>query len=199
MVSETSIHVSKDKTSRKALATILIVTLVIVVAVVGYWFLSRSPGYSWLFRGAYSKYYGETTVPRGDALVRVQMNLRIEVLNFNKTHAKILFYMKVETPWEIQEYQNLTWSDLSRKSYEMEGFTLKKTYEQETYIENFGVKVCIIYEFESQKMGTIMTLYVDKQTFWPLKFKLTTEAIHNMPAISLDLNLMETNIPQIKS
>jgi len=182
------------KGKRKSLAIIAIVLIaVVVIAFAVYWFMMRPSGIPWLFKGAYAKYHGETTV----LFITVKVDMRLEVVDYNSTHAKLLMYMKMDTPLGSQEFQNVTWSDLTKKSYEIEGATLKRTYEQETYIEGFGTRKCTIYEYKSTS-GSLMTMYVDKETAWPIKMTFTTEATQNMPGMSLDLKITESNIPGLK-
>lgn len=188
--------VPTKKKGRKALyAVIAIVIIAAVVGVLFLWFFSKPSGLPWLFKGAYAKYHGETTV----LFITVKLDARIEVVDYNSTHAKLLTYIKMDTPVGSQEFQNVTWSDLSRKSYEMEGYNLKRAYEQEVYIENFGTRTCTVYEFESKTSpGTLMMMYVDKNVGWPVKMKFSSEATQTTPALSIDLNLTESNIPGLK-
>jgi hypothetical protein len=123
--------------------------------------------------------------------------MRLEVVDYNSTHAKLLMYVKMETPLGSQEFQNTTWSDLTKKSYEIQGSKLKRVYDQETYIEGFGTRKCTVYEYETSP-GSLMIAYVDKETSWPIKFTLTTETTQNAPKISMDLKITETNIPGLK-
>ncbi|MGB9693883.1 MAG: hypothetical protein ACPLYF_03475 [Fervidobacterium sp.] len=183
------------KGKRRIFAVVAGVIVVLVVAFAVYWFFFQPQGIPWLFRGAYAKYHGETTV----LFVTVKLDLRLEVVDYNATHAKMLMYVKMETPFGSQEFQNVTWSDLTKKSYEVEGYDLKRTYEQETYVEGIGTRTCVIYEYESKTSpGTLMIMYVDKNVGWPIKMRFTSEATQNMPSMSLDLNLTESNIPGFK-
>lgn len=169
----------------------LIGIVAVVVAVIAgatlYWYFTRQPSIPWLFRGAYAKYHGETTV----LFVPVKADLRTEVVDYNATHVKLLEYFKIETPLGTREFQNVSWYDLIKKSYEIEGYTLKRTYEQEVYLESTGTRKCIVYEYE-HRTGGLMTLYVDKEVMWPIKIRFSSEAA---AALSIDLNLVESNIP----
>lgn len=60
--------------------------------------------------------------------------------------------------------QNTTRADLTKKTYEMEGSTLKNAYEQEVYVENLGTRTCMVYEYEGENQGMTI-IYVDKETF----------------------------------
>jgi hypothetical protein len=182
------------KGNRKILAVVAIITIA-VVALAAYWFLMRPSGIPWLFKGAYVNYHGETTI----SFITVKLDMRLEVVDYNSTHAKILMFVKMDTPLGSQEFQNTTWSDLTKKSYEIEGSKLKRTYEQETYIEGFGTRKCTVYEYESlSSPGSLMIVYVDKEVAWPIKITLTTEATQNMPGMSIDLKITESNIPGLK-
>jgi hypothetical protein len=184
------------KGKRKSLAVMAIIIIaVVVVALAAYWFLIRPSEIPWLFKGAYAKYHGETTV----LFVTVKVDMRLEVVDYNSTHAKLLMYVKMDTPLGSREFQNTTWSDLTKKSYEIGGLELKRTYEQETYIEGFGTRKCTVYEYESlSNPGSLMIVYIDKETAWPIKITLTTEATQNISEMSIDLKITESNIPGLK-
>jgi hypothetical protein len=77
----------------KVVLVIAVLTVVILVLVTAYWYMSR-PQYSWLFKGAYAVYKGEAYV----LFLPLEVTLRLEVVDFNKTHAKILFYAKARAP-----------------------------------------------------------------------------------------------------
>lgn len=179
---------------RRALVVAAVIIAVVIVGFVAYWFFLRPTGLPWLFKGAYAKYYGETTV-----LITIKLDVQLEVVDYNSTHAKLLEYVKVDTPLGSQESQNVTWVDLTKKSYEVEGWTLETTYEQEVYLEDFGTRKCVIYEYESTSTpGTLMKMYVDKETVWPVKMTFTTEATETIPGMSIDLTITESNIPGLK-
>jgi len=186
--------VAQGKSRKKIAIAVMAVAIIVVATFLVYWFMMKTPTYPWLFKGAYANYYGETTA----LFISVKLTVRLEVVDFNETHAKLLTYLKMDTPLGSREFQNTTWSDLTKKSYEMEGYNLKRSYDQEVYIENLGTRQCIIYEFESTRGGGTMTLYVDKQTMWPIKMKFSSAKTPETPSISLDLTLTETNIPGLK-
>ena len=192
MNGETEAEVKLPTDSRKKIIIVSSIVIIIVVAIIiSYWFfLKPLPKYPWLFEGAYGKYTGETNIMG----MTINVTLRMEVLEFNDTHAKILNYIKVITPFGSQEFQNITWADLTEEIYEMEGYTLKNTYDQEIYTEKFGTRTCTVYEFEGENQSMTI-IYVDKETFWPIKIKLTSTGT---TAMSLDLDLIETNIPGLK-
>lgn len=188
--------VSSKKRIRKVLCVLIgMVMIAIILGAFIYWFFIRPAEIPWLFRGAYAEYHGEITV----LSITINISLRLEVVDYNTTHAKLQMYMEIETPLGTEKSQNVVWSHLDNKSYTVEGYTLKKTYEEEVYIENFGTRKCIIYEYESETSpGTLMTMYVDKTFGWPIKMKFSSEAENNMPSIPMDLNLIKSNIPDLK-
>ncbi|MCX8186771.1 MAG: hypothetical protein N3G48_06675 [Sulfolobales archaeon] len=178
----------------KILLTISVSAIVVIAGVFTYWYLSQ-PSIAWLFKGAYAKYYGEASF----LIITARLDMHLEIVDYNSTHAKLLMYMKVRTPLGSSEIQNVTWVDLSKKVYNVEGYDLMRTYEQEIYVEGLGSRVCIIYEYASKTAPrTLMTMYVDKRVGWPIKMKLSFEATQNIPGMSLDLTLTESNIPGLK-
>jgi hypothetical protein len=105
--------------------------------------------------------------------------------------------MKMDTPLGSREFQNITWSSLTGKSYGVEGSKLKRVYEQEVFVEGFGTRKCVIYEYESPSEGIIM--YVDKETAWSVKITFTLKTAENEPEITIDLKITESNIPGLKN
>jgi hypothetical protein len=175
---------------RRRLAVIVVILTVVAVAgFTVYWFFMRPPAVPWLFKGAYAKYHGEASI----LFMTVKLDMRLEVVDYNSTHVKILMYMKMDTPLGSREFQNVTWSSLTGKSYGVEGSKLKRVYEQEVFVEGFGTRKCVIYEYESSSERIIV--YVDKETAWPIKITFTFE---NMPGVSIDLKITESNIPGLK-
>lgn len=181
--------------SRKKTFTItaLVIVAIIVFAFAAYWFLT-TPRIPWLFKGAYANYHGEAII----LFIPVKLDMRVEVVDYNSTHVKLLQYMKMDTPLGSQEYQNTTWMDLTKKVYEIEGVKLKRTYEQEIYIEGFGTRKCIVYEYESTPSGSLMIYYVDKEVVWPVKITFSMIGAQDIPGLSIDLKITDTNIPGLK-
>ncbi|MFZ8795294.1 MAG: hypothetical protein ACO2O2_15645, partial [Acidilobaceae archaeon] len=69
----------------KVVLVIAVLALVILALATAYWYVSR-PQYPWLFKGAYAVYKGEAYF----LFLPLEVTLRLEVVDFNKTHAKIL-------------------------------------------------------------------------------------------------------------
>lgn len=173
------------------IVAVAVIVIVVIAGVFAYWWISRPAPASqaaWLFDGAYATYSGQTTV----SIVTVNMTMRLEVVDFNSTHAKLLTYMKMESNMMAPiETQNTTWADLRTTSFEVEGYNLTQTREDDVYIEGFGTKHCMIYEYSGP--GMTMTYYVDKEIGWPLKMEFSVSE----GTIDMDFNLTlkETNIP----
>jgi len=176
---------------RWLIAAVVVIVIVVVAGVFAYWWLSRPPPSSqaaWLFDGAYATYSGQTTV----LTVSVNLTMRLEVVDYNSTHAKLLTYMKMTSSVMAPvEWQNTTWTDLRTASYEVEGYDLAYTHEGEVYIEGLGTKHCMISKYVSPDIT--MMYYVDKETEWPLKIEFTIT--EDSMSMDFDLTLKETNIP----
>ena len=160
--------------------------------------------------GAYATYSGEAS----SALATANMTMRIEIVDLNSTHAKLLVYQKVNfaisdsvtgiTPNSSPvENQETFWVDLPNIANLNIAETPIRTTEEHVYIEGFGTRYCIIKEYDQS--GTILegsktfTIYVDKETGWILKMKwapLDTGS-SKLGLNSLELNIEETNIPDL--
>jgi hypothetical protein len=171
---------------------VVVIVIVVVAGVFAYWWFSRPPPFtaSWLFEGAYAEYSGQTTVP----FVSMNMTMRFEVVEYNSTHAKLLTHMKMESNVTAPiESEDTTWADLRTTSYEVEGYDLTETREDDVYIEGFGTKHCMIYEYSGPNI--MMTYYVDKEIGWPIKMEFTVT--QGSMSMDFDLTLNETNIPEL--
>jgi hypothetical protein len=171
----------------KVVLVIVVLAVVILALVTAYWYVSR-PQYPWLFKGAYTVYRGEAY----ELLLPLEVTLRLEVVDFNRTHAKILFYAKARVPIGADEMQDVKWVDLTRGSYGSEKFGLERVYEEERYIEGLGVRKLTVYEFKYD--GGTEVVYVDSRTLWPVKVTYKSDKYGS----KIDLNIVETNIPGLK-
>jgi hypothetical protein len=153
----------------------------------------RPPGVPWLFKGAYANYHGETTI----LFVPIKSDMRFEVIDHNSTHAKVLTYLKIDTPVGSRETQNTVWIDIT-KEFRFNESMIIRSYEQEVYVENFGTRNCIVYEYASTPPGSLITIYVDKEVVWPVKITFTIAPTQDIPGISIDLKITDTNIPGLK-
>jgi len=131
--------------------------------------------------------------------------MRIEIADLNSTHLKTLFQMKMtsESLGTLFDDQETNWVNIEETTSlgmdEIEGYTIDRAYEDHVYIEGVGTKYCKIYEFSSSdtedtKMTT-MTLYVDPDIVWPIKFSFHMNIEDE--EIIFNINLTETNIPAL--
>jgi len=120
--------------------------------------------------------------------------MRLEVVEYTSTRAKLLTRVRMESNMmQPFESEDTTWADLRGTSYEVEGYDLTETREDDVYIEGLGTKHCMIFEYSGS--GTTMEYYVDKEIGWPLKmeFSMTQSSIH----MDFSLTLKDTNIPDL--
>lgn len=146
---------------------------------------------SWLFKGAYARYEGSTSL----LLMTFNVEMRQEVKDFNSTHAELLTSLSLNSDFGDSEESNTSiWVDLEENQYEIEEATLTNRYETTETFEKFGTREVIIYEYSTD--GPTILVYVDKQINWPLKMsmELTGEDYINL---NIDIELVETNIPEL--
>lgn len=174
---------TKVLSKTKKLLIIVIIVLLTVSGFVAYQLLFPRT----IFKGAYAVYYGKTSL----LSITINVTLRLEIVDINTTHAKILTYIKIETPLGLREYQNTTWVNLKNYTYNTENSKLIKNYEDTIYIEGIGTRNVIVYEYRN-KDGSETIYYVDKKTGWPIKIRYT------LLGQSIDLNLIDTNVPGLK-
>jgi hypothetical protein len=188
---------AKPKSSLKIAAIAMVIIAVVVSALlVGILFLKPSGQSAWLFKGAYAEYEGSTTMNVMTINVSVDFAVRQEVLDFNSTHAKISTYFKMGSSFgEAVENETAVWVPLSQVGFAnaFDEANLTKSYESTEDIAGFGTKNCMVYEYAISDEGLSMTVYVDKQIGWPLKMTVSMGSEY-----SLDINLVDTNIPGLK-
>ena len=157
----------------------LVAAIVVVSLVLGgvYWvYVSYFALPPWVFKGAYGKYYGEDSY----LFMTVKITLYREILEFNKTHYKVLVSVKLDYPLSIQEEQLIKWVAFNSVSED-----IVKEYESTVYIDSLGIsRDCTVYEHSD---GSIK--YYDKKTGFPIKFHVKYNSHF------IDLNLVETNVP----
>jgi hypothetical protein len=190
-----------------------VVAVVAVSVVVGAFlvsaFISSPQGENaWLFKGAYATYKGSTSLTSGDIgmydlSMSIEFTIRQEVVDFNSTHALVSTSFRMsssfgETIGEIVEDENSTWVPLSQMGLmnAFEEVDLTKSYESTVDIAGFGTRTCMVYEYALSDEGLTMTVYVDKEIDWPLKMTVSMTGEDSIN-LSLDINLVETNIPAL--
>ena len=149
---------------------------------------------SWLFDGAYAKYEGSTSVLG----FGFDFSVKLEVLDHNRTHAYLSTSFRMQSSLgEMAEEENATWVELSQIGFSnaFSESNVTRSYDATLDFGDMGTRDCTVYEFATD--GPTMTIYVDKEIGWPLKMKATMtgeDSIH----LSLDINLVDTNIPALE-
>lgn len=196
-------RIEPKKGSKKILFIFLIVIAVVIVAVLVYVFLlsngeiSIGPQDELYFKGAYANYGGSTTY----FFMTVDFSMRMEIVDLNSTHVKTLLNMTMQSNvlGTLFDEQETTWApkhEIGTITWEkMEGYSLVNSYEDHVYVEGLGTRKCKIYEFsstDSEDSDLTITVYVDDQILWPIKFSLDT-TMENQ-TIYFDISLKDTNI-----
>jgi hypothetical protein len=134
--------------------------------------------------------------------VTVDFTIREEVVDFNSTHALISTSFQMSSSFgdmDDENVQNRTWVPLSEMGLmtAFEDVNLTKSYESTVNIDGFGTRNCMVYEYAISDEGLAMAVYVDKSIGWPLKMTISMTGDYSIN-LSLDINLVETNIPALK-
>jgi hypothetical protein len=173
--------------------------MAVVGLVIGAFFasalLSKPTGQdAWLFKGAYAKYEGSTSVMG----LGFNFSVKLEVLDFNSTHAYMSTSFKMGSSLgEIAEENNSTWVELSKVGF-MNAFSqsnITNSYAATLDFGSLGTRSCTVYEIATD--GPTMTVYVDNTIGWPLKMKASVTG-EGSTSLSLDITLVDTNIPELK-
>ena len=215
----TSTSVAHPKSHVKLIAVVAVVAISVVVGgflVSG--FISNPQGGAssttqdqdeWLFKGAYATYAGSTTFTSEDfdiydMSMNVDFNIRQEVVDFNTTHALVSTSFRMSSSisgmdGETVEDENSTWVPLSQIGFmsAFEDVNLTSSYKSTVDITGMGTRTCMVYEYAISDEGLKMKVYVDEAIGWPLKITLSLTG-ENSINLSLDINLVETNIPALK-
>ena len=146
---------------------------------------------SWLFKGAYAKYKGTTTL----MFMSFNVEMRQEVKDFNTTHVELQTFLSFDSDFGESEETNATvWIDLEENNYEIADATLTNKYEITETFDKFGSRECVVYEYSTE--GPTILLYVDKEIGWPLKMNMEITGEDDIN-LSLDIELTETTIPEL--
>jgi hypothetical protein len=177
-----------------AVAVLAVATLLIVTFLASAMLLKPTGQDAWLFKGAYAKYDGSTSV-LGFAF---DFSVKMEVLDFNTTHVYLSTSFDMSSNIvETIEQENSTWVPLSQV-----GFTnafsesnITRTYDETINFGSFGTRSCTVYEIATG--GPTLAVYVDKTIGWPLKMTVSMTG-EGTTTLSLDIKLVDTNIPGLK-
>jgi hypothetical protein len=169
---------------------------------------------AWLFKGAYATYNGSMTSEDMNIDMSglsmsfdfsVDFTVRLEVLDFNDTHALISTSFEMSSSFgdmdgEKVEDESSAWVSLSEMGFmtDFDDVDLTTSYESTVNIDGFGTRNCMVYEYAISDEGMAMTVYVDKAIGWPLKMAISSDENELGLDLQLDINLIETNIPALK-
>lgn len=146
---------------------------------------------TWLFKGAYAKYEGSTSVIGFE----FDFSANLEVLDFNNTHVYLSTSFKMGSSLgETAEESNSAWVELNQIGF-MDAFSegnVTSTYDATVDFGSLGTRACTVYEYITD--GPTMSIYVDKVIGWPLKMKASMTGEGSL-SLNLDINLVNTNIP----
>jgi hypothetical protein len=196
---------------------IAVIAIVAVAVIVGAFlvsaFLSSPQGRdAWLFKGAYATYEGSASISAEDLgsildmSMSIDFTVRQEIVDFNSTHALVSTSFQMssslgEFGGETVEDENSTWVPLSKMGLmtAFEDVNLTNSYESTVSITGLGTRSCMVYEYAIAEEGLTMTVYVDKNIDWPLKMTISMTNTE-LPSgnLTVDINLVETNIPALK-
>lgn len=210
----------KSRVKLIAIVAIVAVSIVIAAFLVSGFISSPQDGTSinqdqdegpdgWLFKGAYATYEGSTTftsddIDMYDMSMDVDFNVRMEIVDFNTTHALISTSFQMSSSingmdGETVEDENSTWVPLSQMGFmgAFDDVNLTSSYKSTVNIAGLGTRSCTVYEYAISDEDLSMKVYVDDAIDWPLKMTMSMNG-ENSISLSLDINLIDTNIPALK-
>jgi hypothetical protein len=215
-------HISASTSASHPQSRVKLIAIVAIVAVsivIGAFlvsaFISAPPQGqdAWLFKGAYATYEGSASISAEDLGSMIDMSMSIdftirqEIVDFNNTHALISTSFQMSSAFgdfggETEENETRTWVPLSEmglmSAFKDEDVNLTDSYETTVNIDGLGTRACMVYEYLISDEGLTMTVYVDKTIEWPLKMTLSMTNTELPSDLTVDINLVETNIPSLK-
>ncbi len=213
--SESGISYSRNSTPSKGrfkliAVAVVVAVLVVVGALLVSAFIAVPEGQdAWLFKGAYATYEGSTLVSAEDIAMfgmslSVDFSARQEVVDFNDTHALVSTSFRMSSSFgeldgQTVEDENSMWVPLSQIGLmnAFEDVDLTNSYESTVDIAGFGTRTCTVYEYSIADEGLAMKVFMEKAIGWPLKMKVSM-IDEDLISLSLDINLVETNIAALK-
>jgi hypothetical protein len=206
-----------SKSRGKLIAVIAVVAICVVVCafLVSAFITSPQPQGqdTWLFKGAYATYEGSASISAEDLGSMLDMSLSIdftvrqEIVDFNDTHALISTAFQMSSSFgeyggDTEQNEESAWVPLSEMglmtAFEDEDIDLTNSYESTVNIDGLGTRTCMVYEYAISDDGLTMIVYVDKAIEWPLKMTVSMTNTELSSDLTVDINLVETNIPALK-
>lgn len=188
-------------TKKRKLVLIYAVALAFIVALIVMSASPKSQQPIWLSKGAYAEYSGKTQYRSYGLSIPVDVNLRLEVLDFNSTHIKTLEDWKFETVEKydsfFENYANSTikWykklPDRYPTTLESRATLVSTKDAGDIYVSGkaFATRA---YEY-NEHIGDTTVVYVSKDMLYPLK--IAYHFIPSLPFSDFNMSLVRTNIP----
>lgn len=145
----------------------------------------------WLFKGAYGVYVGESQFSDVPYIVfRSYTVLKIEVLDFNSTHVKLLIIYKSILPnfKEVSGKPLVRWYEFDNVYIKIPRYKLLRKYIKYEILGR-EIRRCIVYEYSQD--GISIIYYIDKKTQFPVRI------IMKYPSMKRDLKLIRSNVPSL--
>ena len=210
-ISSTTAAPSESRGKLIAVIAVVAVSLVVCAFLVNAFILAPQDQDSWLFKGAYATYEGSASISAEDlgSMLDISLNIdftvRQEIVDFNRTHALVSTSFQMSSSLgdfggTTEENETSAWVPLSEMGL-MTAFKdadLTNSYESTVNIDGFGTRTCIVYEYAISDDGLTMIVYVDKAIEWPLKMTVSMTNTELSSDLTVDINLVETNIPALQ-
>ncbi len=212
------IEIEQKKKSDKIILITIVIVVAIIIGFLGYIFFINGGIFGgaqkeWFFKGAYANYEGSTTI----LFASVDFSMRLEIADLNSTHLKTLYDVELDAGilGSLLDEQNTTWISKEQINEialeDIDSYILVESYEDQVYLESIGTKDCNVYVYSStdDEMAMTITLYVDKQINWPIKFSVNMNpqnldldlGIAGLDLLDTDIlfevELVDTNIPEL--
>jgi len=181
----------------RSTARVATVIVVIVVAAVGgyygYGYVSRLGQPTWPFKGAYAEYGANGTA----LLFPYQFSIRLEVVDLNSTATQYLTTYKFTVAGQTHQNSTTRWVKLASGTTTSPFTpTLPPGRVYNTTVSVSG-KTLDVTAYEYGDQTAVTTIYVSKQIPLPVQFKFTVGTPPTL--LSISINLIKTNIPQLSS
>jgi len=150
---------------------------------------TQSVSQPWIKVGAYATYEGQVSI----LSMTVNFNAKMEIIDLNATHIQVLTTFNMSTPYGVTENTTTTWVSKENMTFQPDDLTLNNTYTTQVTLPNLGTRSCTVYEYSSQ--GISASYYVDNSIQWPIKIVMTSPTSIDGEAYSMDINLVDSNIP----
>jgi hypothetical protein len=190
---------------------VVAVSVVVCALLVSAFILAPQGQDSWLFKGAYATYEGSASISAEDLgsmldiSLSIDFTVRQEIVDFNGTHALVSTSFQMSSSLgdfggTTEENETSAWVPLSEMGLmtAFEDADLTNSYESTVNIDGFGTRTCMVYEYAISDDGLTIIVYVDKAIEWPLKMTVSMTNTELSSDLTVDINLVETNIPALK-